>query len=39
MTESICWYCKKPLSDEEWIDDEAYGDVHTRCLEEIKLDE
>ena len=30
MAESICWYCKKPLSDAEWIDDEDYGDVHTQ---------
>ena len=30
-----CAICGKPLFDEEWIDDDEHGDVHTRCLEEI----
>jgi hypothetical protein len=31
----LCNICRKPLVDEEWIDDEEYGDVHTRCLDRV----
>lgn len=34
--EEICSICKQSLVNEEWIDDEEYGDVHTRCLNEIQ---
>jgi hypothetical protein len=32
--ELTCAICDKPLVAEQWIDDEHYGDVHTRCLDE-----
>lgn len=33
-TEEKCAICGEPLIQEEWFDDEEYGDCHTRCLRE-----
>jgi len=32
----LCEICKEPVEDETWIDDEEYGDVHERCLDEVR---
>lgn len=29
-----CAICGNPLVEETWIDDDDFGDVHERCLEE-----
>lgn len=30
-----CNICQRLLSEEEWTDDDEYGDVHVRCLNTV----